>query len=93
MIRMSDAGPNPRTSTHLFYQQKEETRTGTKTKQQIRNKTDGKFSCLSFFDQKVLSAKKTEGVHSQNSNTIRITEYQGDFNLFLTKKCYPQKNV
>lgn len=22
MIRMSDAGPNPRTSTHLFYQQK-----------------------------------------------------------------------
>ena len=32
-------------------------RPGTKTKQQIRNKTDGKFSCLSFFDQKVLSAK------------------------------------
>lgn len=29
MIRMSDAGPNPRTSTHLFYQQKEEARTGT----------------------------------------------------------------
>lgn len=29
MIRMSDAGPNPRTSTHLFYQQKEEAGTGT----------------------------------------------------------------
>ena len=101
MIQMNDAGPNPRTSTHLFHQQKKEAGTGTagrkyissafqydcssgcgspsgitmcavsgyspwqtgnkKTKQQIRKKTDGKFSCLSFFDQKVLSAKKNRG--------------------------------
>jgi hypothetical protein len=135
---MSDAGPNLRTSTHLFYQQKEEARTGTAGRKYTssafqydyssgcgspsgiticavsgyspwqtgnKNKTANKkqdrreiflpvfFLTKKCYPQKCRLNPTCDILYSQNSNTIRITEYQGDFNLFLTKKCYPQKNV
>ena len=82
MIRMSDAGPNPRTSTHLFYQQKEEAGTGTAgNKNKTANKKQDRreiFLTVFFLTKKCYPQKKQRecirktAIQSESPNTRGI---------------------
>ena len=98
MIRMSDAGPNLRTSTHLFYQQKEEARTGTAGRKYTSSAFQYDYSSGCGSPSGITICAVSGYSPWQTGNKHKTANKKQDRReiflpvFFLTKKCYPQKN-